>query len=198
MQALIALDTRMQASQCGFVGGDPTLLDVSSIRAACQRGASQGISKGGRAYQKGLIFGIRHAFSFVPVQPVTQQVIPSYFSMKALMEQIQLRLLCRLDAPSVVPHSEINKCRTYRDAVQLCWNLRRVHYMTQAQLASEAGLYAPHVSGYLHQSKSQRDLPGGAVRGFEWVCGNTAISQWMASEAKLTVLEEMQLIRTAA
>lgn len=114
------------------------------------------------------------------------------------MNQMQLPLLCRLDAPAVVPPSAIAQCKTYRDAVRLCWNLRRVRNMTQARVAEEAGLYAPHVSCYLHDGPRQRDLPGNAVRAFEWVCGNTAISQWHNVGAKLTVVEEMSLLRAAA
>lgn len=114
------------------------------------------------------------------------------------MEQMQLALLGRLDAPSVVPPHLITQCKTYRDAVRLCWSLRRVRNMTQRRLAEEAGLYAPHVTCYLHDSERQRDLPGSAVRAFEWACGNTAISQWHTAGAKLTVVEEMTLLRAAA
>ena len=114
------------------------------------------------------------------------------------MEQMPLRLLCRLDAPSVVPPDEVAKCDTYREAVKLCWRLRRVKNMTQRQLAEEAGLYAPHVSCYLHDTDRQRDLPGHAVRAFEWACGNTAISQWHSLQAKLTVMEEFQAMKVAA
>lgn len=114
------------------------------------------------------------------------------------MKQMQLPLLCRLDAPAVVPPSMVAQCKTYRDAVRLCWDLRRVRNMTQARLAEEAGLYAPHVSCYLHDGPRQRDLPGHALRGFEWACGNTAVSQWHSLQAKLTVVEEMQALRAAA
>ena len=113
-------------------------------------------------------------------------------------EQLPLRLLCRLDAPSVVPHSSIAGCKTYREAVKLCWDLRRVRNMTRRGLAEEAGLYPPHVSCYLNDNDRSRDLPGSAVRGFEWACGNTAISQWHAMNAQLTCLEEMQAVRAAA
>ena len=146
-----------------------------------------------------MIVGVRHVLSFARRQLVTQQVIPLYFSMKALMEQLSLTgLLCRLDAPSIVPPSTIAQCNTYREAVKLCWSLRRVPTMTQARLAEEAGLYPSHVSGYINDGKCQRDLPGWAVRGFEWVCGNTAITQWHNAQAKLTCVEEMQLLRRAA
>lgn len=114
------------------------------------------------------------------------------------MQQAELPLLCRLDAPSVVPPSLVALCKTYRDAVRLCWHLRRVRNMTQARLAEEAGLYAPHVTCYLNESPRSRDLPGSAVRGFEWACGNTAISQWHNLNAKLTCLEEMQAMRATA
>ena len=114
------------------------------------------------------------------------------------MEQIALPLLCRLDAPSVVAPHLISQCKTYRDAVKLCWELRRVKNMTQQRLAEEAGLYAPHVTCYLRDGARQRDLPGHAVRQFEWVCGNTAISQFHNIGAKLTVVEEMQLLRSYA
>ena len=114
------------------------------------------------------------------------------------MEQMPLRLLCRLDAPSIVHPSEVARCATYREAVRLCWNLRRVRQMTKRQLAEEAGLYAPHVTCYLADGKRQRDLPGYAVKAFERTCGNTAISQWHSLQAQLTVVEEVQALRAAA
>lgn len=114
------------------------------------------------------------------------------------MDQLEMRLLCRLDAPSIVPPSIVAKCQSYRDAVKLCWQLRRVRNMTQARLAEEAGLYAPHVTRYLHDGKTQRDLPAWAIRAFETTCGNTAVTQWLNLGAKLTVLEEIQAERAAA
>lgn len=115
------------------------------------------------------------------------------------MEQMQLPgLLCRLDAPSIVDPKLIAGCATYRDAVKLCWSMRKVKNLTKAQLAERAGLYAPHVTTYLTDSKRQRDLPGWGVRGFEWACGNTAVTQWMNLGAKLAVVEEMSFLRAAA
>lgn len=114
------------------------------------------------------------------------------------MEQIPLTLLCRLDAPSVVPSKHIAELRSYREAVQLCWQLRRVRNMTQVRLAEEAGLYPAHVTCYLREGKHKRDLPGSGVRGFQLACGNTAISQWLALQGQLTVLEEIQAERLTA
>jgi integrase len=112
------------------------------------------------------------------------------------MEQLPLRLLCRLDAPSVVPPDVIARIPDYRSAVRFCWANRRRTKMTMRILAEEAGLYAPHVTCYLAdpklQRKHQRDLPGSCIKAFESACGNTAISQWLAMQAQLTVLEAMQ------
>jgi hypothetical protein len=120
-------------------------------------------------------------------------------SIEAPMKQLELKgLLCRLDAPSVVDPKLVAECKTYRDAVRLCWNLRRVHYMSHAQLAAEAGLYAPHVSSYLSEKPNRRDLPGSAVRAVEWVLGNTAITQFHAMQARLTCLEEIQAMKALA
>lgn len=164
------------------------------------RGASRGALPGCRVWKKGTDRGIRHAPSFGRLQPVTQQVIPSYFFMEAPVKQTELALLGRLDAPSVVAPELVGRCRSYRDAVKLCWQLRRVRNMTQKSLAEEAGLYPPHVSGYLMDKAKAcaRDLPGSKVVEFQTVCGNTAISQWLSQHSRLTVLEEMQLVRRSA
>lgn len=114
------------------------------------------------------------------------------------MEQLPLGLLCRLDAPSVVDPALIAACATYRDAVKLCWNKRKVVNMTKKLLAERAGLYASHVNCYLNDGKRQRDLPAEHIRGFERACDNTAISQWIALHAQLTPVEEMQFVRRAA
>lgn len=115
------------------------------------------------------------------------------------MEQMRLTgLLCRLDAPAVVDPKLVAACKTYREAVRLCWEKRRVKNLTKAALAERTGLYASHITCYLEDVKTKRDLPGWAVRAFEWECGNTAISQWFNVGAKLTVLEEMTLLRQAA
>lgn len=162
--------------------------------AACPR---QG-GGAGRAHQKGSRLLVHDAITFGPVQLVIQRVIRSSFPMGAAMEQIPLRLLCRLDAPSGVPPGHIDRIRSYREAVKFCWEQRRVRNMTKAQLAERAGLYASHVSGYLIDGKRQRDLPGNGISGFQLACGNTAISQWLAHQAQLTVLEELQAERNVA
>lgn len=108
------------------------------------------------------------------------------------MEQLELRLMGRLDAPSVVPDQNIKACDSYRDAVRLCWRLRRVRAMTSLTLAEAVGFAASHRSDYLSDDEDKRELPAKYIKGFESVCGNTAISQWIAKGSKLTVLEELQ------
>ena len=44
---------------------------------------------------------------------------------------------------------------------------------------------------------TRRDLPGQLIAAFEGVVGNTCVSQWIAAQSKLTVLEEMQAVKAA-
>lgn len=187
-------DVRAQSFKSS-IGSSSGLPAVSSQAVAV--GASTALGAGW-AQQKGDLFRLSLDSTFDRLQLVIQRVIRLDFYMEAPMQQAELPLLCRLDAPSVVPASRIAQCKTYRDAVRLCWDLRRVRNMTRAQLAERAGLYAPHVTCYLNDSKRARDLPGSAVRGFEWALGNTAISQWHGLNAKLTCLEEMQAMKAVA
>lgn len=114
--------------------------------------------------------------------------------------QAEFPLLARMEAPSVVPPELMRTAKTYRDACRLAWQLRRVRNLTYRQLAAEAGLIHQHVGDYFNadDAKRRRDLPGDAVAAVEWTLGNTAISQWHAARARLTVLEELQTQRRAA
>jgi hypothetical protein len=116
------------------------------------------------------------------------------------MDQREFPLMGRIDAPSAAPFQWVHSCKTYRQAVRLAWRMRRVQYMTKSQLAAEAELYPQHVTDYLAEDDkpSRRDLPAGAVARFESVVGNTLVSQWLAAQSKLTVLEEMQATRAVA
>lgn len=116
------------------------------------------------------------------------------------MTQLPLpSLVGRLDGPSVAPSHVVSIPQTYREAVRLCWQLRRVKNMTQTVLSAEAGLYASHVSDFLNpdDKPSRRSLPAESIAAFESVCGNSLVSQWLASRAHLTVLEELQASRAA-
>lgn len=109
------------------------------------------------------------------------------------MDQLEFPLMGRIDAPSVAPQQWVRAAKTYRQAVRLAWKLKRVQKMTRQQLAAEAELYPQHVTDYLHEDDkpTRRDLPADAVARYEAVVGNTLVSQWLAAQSKLTVLEEL-------
>lgn len=114
--------------------------------------------------------------------------------------QLSLLLYGRIDGASVAPSFLVSKCKTYREAVRMCWVLRRVHGMTLRQLSAEGGFYPQHVGDWLNpdDKPKRRDLPAAAIAGFEALTGNTLISQWIAARQGLTVLEEITATRNAA
>ena len=93
----------------------------------------------------------------------------------------------------VVPSEVIRGLPTYRHA----WKLRRTR-MSQGAFAVAAGLYASHVSDYLSVHANRRELPARLVPVVEAVLGNTVISQWLAYQCQLTVLEELAAVRRVA
>lgn len=96
----------------------------------------------------------------------------------------------------VVPAQVVMRIATYRQACRLAFKLRRVR-ITQRTLAELSGLYAPHVSDYFSIHPNRRELPARCIAAVEVVLGNTIISQWLAQQSKLTVLEEMQADRAS-
>ena len=94
----------------------------------------------------------------------------------------------------VVPAQVVGQLRTYRHACRLAWKLRATR-ITQRTLAEAAGLYAPHVSDYVSIHAHRRELPAKFVAAFEAVVGNTVVSQCLAQQSCLTILEEMQADR---
>jgi hypothetical protein len=120
------------------------------------------------------------------------------------MEQMQLQLLGRLDAPSLVPHGEIAKVKSYREAVRMCWAHRRVQTMTKARMAEETGMRSSHVTEYFSpaatdsRGRELRDMPAKYISALERVAGNTFVTQYLAAQSKLTVLELVLAQREAA
>jgi hypothetical protein len=70
--------------------------------------------------------------------------------------------------------------------------------ITQRTLAELAHLYTSHTSDYFSLHSHRRELPARCVAAVEAVVGNTVISQWLAQQSHLTVLEELQAMRRAA
>ena len=115
------------------------------------------------------------------------------------MTQLSLNLLCRLDAPAVLTNEQLLGVESFRDAVLRCWYFRKDHTDgAQSACARYIGARVSHMSEYLSDDTDRRDMPARFIKAFECWCGNTAISQWIAQGAKLTVLEEMQAMRAAA
>ena len=114
------------------------------------------------------------------------------------MDQRELPLLARHDGPAAVPTYYIKLCKTYRQAVRLAWGLSKIS--NQRALVEGAGMRRNHVSDYLHpdDKPTRRSLPAQRIAAFEAFVGNTLVSQWIAAQSKLTVLEEMQAERAAA
>jgi hypothetical protein len=102
--------------------------------------------------------------------------------------------------PTNAPSEVVDGCESYRDAVRTCWKARRVQELTMRSLAAILAARPQHVSDWIIDDDlpSRRDLPAYLIRDFEWVCGNTLVSQWLAARSSLTVLEEMQAERAAA
>jgi hypothetical protein len=95
----------------------------------------------------------------------------------------------------VVPPQVVMQVRSYRHACRLAWKLRAVRNLTRRTLAELSGLYASHVSDYFSVVEHRRELPAKHIAQVELVLGNTVISQWVAQQSKLTVLEELQAER---
>lgn len=120
------------------------------------------------------------------------------------MSQLQLSLMGRIDAPAIVPQSAINKVKTYRDAIRASWTHRRSKGMTRQTLAELTGMYPQHVSDYLadeerdRKGKERRDMPAKYIKDFEVVTGNTFVSQWLAQQSGLTVMEAVIAEQKAA
>lgn len=132
---------------------------------------------------------------FAPVGPVQQQVQPL-----CLPIQRELPLLGRIDNASIVPPSLVATAKSYRQAVRLCWALRRARGLRIIDLGRDFEFNRQHVGDYLNNDDKpgRRDLPPERISDFEDVCGNCAITQWLAARQKLTVLEEIQAERNAA
>ena len=82
-----------------------------------------------------------------------------------------------------VDEAQIKTCKTFKDALRLCMKLSRVK-RTQSDLASQAGVNACQFSKILH---SDFHLPGDAIATIEKLCGNTAMTQWLAMQHGATL-----------
>ena len=109
----------------------------------------------------------------------------------------ELCLLGRIDPPRFLEDEVVANCQTYPQAVQVCWAHRRISGMTLRTAAELIGAHAPHMTDYLRDEPQRRKLPADKIADFEAVCGNRAISQWLARRNKLNYIEEFTARRSA-
>ncbi len=112
--------------------------------------------------------------------------------------QLTLPMLTYYVGPRLIDQQIVLACRSYREAVRACWDMRTRRQLTKRALAEAAGLYASHVSDYISDDDNKRELPARHINAFEIECGNRFISQWLASQANLTILEQFIDRRAAA
>lgn len=94
----------------------------------------------------------------------------------------------------------VSKCRTYREACRMAWQMRRVRNMTYIMFAAYGGFTRQHVGDWFNRDDkpTRRSMPADAIATAESILGNKLISQWIAAQSRLTVLEEMQIERAMA
>ena len=112
--------------------------------------------------------------------------------------QMQLPMLTVYEGPRLVAPVVVEACKTYREAVKTCWSLKTRTRLTKAQMAEETGCYPSHITDYLSEKESTRNLPAERIAAFEVSCGNRVITQWLAAQAQVTILETFIQARAAA
>lgn len=97
-----------------------------------------------------------------------------------------------------LPKEVIAECKSFRDACYLAWQNRTRTNLTFSHLVVEIdGLHASHASEYFAEDpispkgKQRRELPAKHVAAVQEELGNHAISQWLARDAMLTLMEEV-------
>ena len=109
--------------------------------------------------------------------------------------QLELPILCRIDAPSVLHPDEIARLKTWRDAVLLCWSKRRDKSDgAQSACARWCGIQVSHMSSYLSDDQKQRDMPAKYAKAFQAWCGVAVLGQFQAREAALSVTQEVEVL----
>ena len=111
--------------------------------------------------------------------------------------QLNLPMLSYYEGPKIVGPDVVAQCKTYRDAVRKCFELRTRTRMSLSVLAEESGCYASHMSDYVSSNPEKRELPAKHIADFEVACGNRLVTQWLAAQAHVTILETFIQARAA-
>jgi len=97
----------------------------------------------------------------------------------------------------VLPAAAVMGLKSWRRACRLAWKLRNPR-ITQRTFAELTGCYASHVSDYFSIHADRRELPARHVGAACAVLGNTVLIQYLAQQGAVTLLEEIQVARSAA
>ena len=97
----------------------------------------------------------------------------------------------------IVPPEVIMGIKSWRYACRLAWKLRNPR-ITQRTFAEITGCYPSHVSDYFSVHAHRRELPAKQAGAACLALGNTVLIQYLAQEAHVTLLEEMQAARRTA
>lgn len=95
-----------------------------------------------------------------------------------------------------LPKELIDECTTYREACVLAWKHRTFVGLTESYLAVVCDLYQQHVSDYFRpderdeKGRRRRELPAHRIGTVQAQLGNGAISQWLARDMGVRLVEE--------
>jgi len=117
--------------------------------------------------------------------------------------QREIPIVGAVSEASFASKAVISGFKSYREAVQWCWQNRPCHGMTeqedQSLCARVLGLHAPHMSRCLNpNTKAPMKLDPDMLPAFESYTGWRAASQYLAACANLTFIEELMEERKAA
>jgi len=104
------------------------------------------------------------------------------------------------EEPKIVSVQYVEMCDTWRKACRMAWQMRRIRNMTYTMFAAYTGFTRQHVGDWFNKDdlQTRRSMPVECVSVSEYVFGNKLLSQWIAAQSKLTILEEMQVERALA
>jgi len=107
--------------------------------------------------------------------------------------QLNLPMFTVYSGPKFIDADAVAKCKTYREAVQLCYAQRTRRNLSNALIAEECGCNLSHLGDYITTKPrtNARNLPAEFTVPFENSMGNRAISQWQNMRANITILEQL-------
>lgn len=103
------------------------------------------------------------------------------------MIQRTIPLMGEIRPPRDLPAALIESCETKEDAIRLCWSMRRDKSMTMTKAAERMDLSKGQLSKIIDGYSGMR---GNQERAFQFICGNRAITQFLAWEMGCQLIDE--------